>query len=108
MRYSKVIRYAPLALAVAAGLAYLGLYLLNLGYSPPAAGANTAPSGTYSLKEVGDSGYLAAVADVSESAPVSALALLLRVDCVEGQKSGGSPNPVPRRCPKAMRYGCPC
>ena len=49
MRYSKIIHYAPLALAVLAALAYLGLYLLNLVYSPPGAGANTAPSGTYHL-----------------------------------------------------------
>ena len=30
MRYSKVIHYAPLALAVGAALAYLALYLLNV------------------------------------------------------------------------------
>ncbi len=53
MRYSKIIHYAPLALAVLAALAYLGLYLLNLVYSPPGAGANTAPSGTYHLKQIG-------------------------------------------------------
>ncbi len=52
MRYSKIIHYAPLALAVLAALAYLGLYLLNLVYSPPGAGANTAPSGTYHLKQM--------------------------------------------------------
>ena len=54
MRYSKVIYYAPLALAVGAALAYLALYLLNVFYSPPEAGANTAPPGTYHIKEVGD------------------------------------------------------
>ena len=54
MRYSKVIHYAPLALAVGAALAYLALYLLNVLYSPPGVGANTAPSGTYNLYEIGD------------------------------------------------------
>ena len=41
MRYSKAVRCTPLALAVLAALAYLGLSLLNLLYSPPAADANT-------------------------------------------------------------------
>ena len=52
MRYSKAVRCTPLALAVLAALAYLGLSLLNLLYSPPAADANTAPSGTYNLYEI--------------------------------------------------------
>ena len=52
MRYSKAVRCTPLALAVLAALAYLGLSLLNLLYSPPAADANAAPSGTYNLYEI--------------------------------------------------------
>ena len=53
MRYSKVLRYSPLVLVVGAALVYLGLFVLNLVYNPLAAGANTAPTGTYNFYEIG-------------------------------------------------------